>query len=295
MASFFDHRDSFSDSLLLSAGGKIDYLPANEEFRIIPEGKRADGEVTENMMTMKTSDCIMHGEGKIDLGMIAPPVRMESYGSIDYYVINDSVKASGAIALDFPLTEEGIKKMSDQMHSINLPGLVFSTSPYNLAIRTIIGNKEFNKVKAEIEMTGRFRKFPQELVRTLFLADVKLKWDSVNRSWVSYGQIGIGNVGNNQVNRYVKGLIEFAKKRNGDDITVYLELTKDDWYFFNYRNNILQVLSSNLEFNDIITKEIQSKSEQKRLDDLAKGYRYTLGTERKKRDFLRRLTETVEE
>ena len=118
--------------------------------------------------------------------------------------------------------------------------------------------------------------------------------DSKNKSEntpkiVLFGNFGIGNIGKNQVNRYSSGIIEFTKKKNGDEFTIYLELTKNDWYFFNYRNNILQVLSSNLEFNDMITDGQKSKSEQNRIDDIAKGFRYIISTDRKKRDFLRKF------
>jgi hypothetical protein len=123
---------------------------------------------------------------------------------------------------------------------------------------------------------------------------VHLRWDSVSKSWISYGPIGIGSILKNQVNRYVKGIIEFSKKRNGDEFSFYFELTKDDWYFFNFRNNILQVLSSNLEFNEQITNAMKSKTEQKRMDNLSKGYRYVISTDRKKRDFLKKFELPVE-
>jgi hypothetical protein len=51
----------------------------------------------------------------------------------------------------------------------------------------------------------------------------------------------------------------------------------------------MQVLSSNLEFNDQITESQKSKSEQNRVDGLAKGFRYIISTDRKKRDFLRKF------
>jgi hypothetical protein len=115
-----------------------------------------------------------------------------------------------------------------------------------------------------------------------------MKWDSTARAYVSHGSIGIANVGKNQVNRYARGIIEFSKKRTGDDFTIYLELSPNDWFFFNYRNKVMQALSSDLSFNDMLREDVQSRSEQKRVGNLAKGYSYTLATERKKRDFLRK-------
>jgi hypothetical protein len=212
---------------------------------------------------------------------------MESWGTVDHYIIPDSTKAHIALALNFPFYEDAMTKFTTQLTSTNLQGLVFSTSPYLEAMKSLLGKKEFDKIKSEMEMVGRFKRFPDELIHTIFLADLKLKFDTLSKSWISYGPIAIGCVGKVQVNKYVNGILEFQKKKNGDEFTFYFELNKNDWYFFNYRNNILMALSSNTSFNDAVVAGVQSPAEVKRLAKLVKGYRYTIGTDRKKRDFLR--------
>jgi hypothetical protein len=216
-------------------------------------------------------------------------MKMENYGAMNYYIIPDSVSTRVAMALNFPFSDAALEKFSQQVQSINLDGVTVSNTPFYNAMKSLMGQKEFDKVKSDLELLGKYKKFPEELIRTIFFADINLKWDSTNKTWLSNGPIGIGTIGKNQHYRYAKGIIEFAKKKNGDDFTIYLELTKNDWYFFNYRNNMLQVLSSNLEFNDLITNEQKSKAEQNRIDNIAKGYRYILSTDRKKRDFLRKF------
>jgi hypothetical protein len=144
-------------------------------------------------------------------------------------------------------------------------------------------------LKNEQALLGKYKKFPDALERSIFLADVSMKWDSSTHSYVSYGDIGIANVGKNQINRYAKGIIEFTKKRNVDDFTIYLELSPKDWFFFNYRNNVMMALSSDLAFNDLIREDAQSRTEEKRVGGLARGFHYTVATERKKRDFLRKF------
>jgi hypothetical protein len=232
---------------------------------------------------------MLHGEGKINLSMNSGNMKMESYGTIDYYVIPDSVRVHVAISLDFPFSEDGLQKFSTIVNSVNLNGVNLANSPYNRALEYLMDKKEADRLKGEIELVGKYKKFPEQLDRTLFLADVWLRYDTVSKSYISFGNIGIANAGKNHVARYVKGIIELTKKRNGDDFTIYLELTKNDWFFFNYRNNLMQVLSSDLSFNDIIIKDAQSKNEAARLKKLAKGYRYSISTERKKRDFLRKF------
>lgn len=294
-AAFFDKQISFSDSVLFAPEGLIDFDPASGEFRIMPAEKRKDPGANINVLSLNTGNCRMKMDGKINLGMNSGALRMESYGTMDYYTIPDSVTVRSAVALNFPFSESALEKFSTILNTINLPGLVFATSPYYQAVKFILGNKEFDKVKGEMEMVGKFKRFPEALNRSLFLADVKLHWDSVSKSWVSRGQIGIGCISKYQVNRYVTGIIEFSKKKNGDEFSIYLELTKNDWFFINYRNNLLQAISSNIEFNDLIINAKKSSSEQKRVGEIAKGYNYSISTERKKRDFLRKFESASEQ
>jgi hypothetical protein len=286
--AFFSAKKSFSDSTMITSPGKIDYDLANNVYRILEMDKRKDPSLPGSRLSLTTNDCVLHGSGKINLAMNSGALKMESFGTMDHYVIPDSTKARVALSLNFPFSEDCMAKFATELAGTNLQGLVFSTSPYLEAIKALLGKKEFDKVKSEMEMVGKFKHFPDELIRTIFLADVKLRWDTLNKAWVSYGPIAIGGIGKTQVNKYVNGLIEFQKKKNGDEFSLYFELTKNDWYFFNYRNNILMALSSNTLFNDAVEAAVKSSSEQKRIGNLVKGYRYTIGTDRKKRDFLRK-------
>jgi hypothetical protein len=151
-------------------------------------------------------------------------------------------------------------------------------------------------LKTELGLLGRYKKFPDALERSILLADVSMKWDSSTRSYVSFGKIGIASVGKNQINRYAEGFIEFSKKRTGgDDLTIYLKLSPNDWFFFNCRGNQLSVSSSDLTFNDMIREDVQSGSEMKRMRNLVKGFSLTVATERKKRDFLRKFEDKESE
>jgi hypothetical protein len=288
-SAFFMKKQYFNDSVMISADGMLSYNENNGVFQVyMLEKLKVPGE-TYNTFSLSTEQCLVHSEGKLKLNLNSGAMKMETFGGMNHFVIPDSVNARVAIAFNFPFSEAGQEKMGMQVQSINLSGITVANTPYYNAMKNLMGQKEFDKVKSDLELLGKFKKFPEELVRTLFLADVSLRWDTAGKSWISFGPIGIGNIGKNQVNRYAGGICEFTKKKNGDEFTVYLELTKNDWYFFNYRNNILQVLSSNLEFNDLITDGQKSKSEQNRVDDLAKGFRYIIATDRKKREFLRKF------
>jgi hypothetical protein len=287
--SFLRPRISFSDSLMATAEGFIEYNVPTSEFRIGSSTKLEDITTFGPYLSLNTWNCKMRGEGKLNLSLNTEMLKIKTYGMMDYFIIPDSTLIRCALSLDFPLYEPALQRCSDQFNAINLPGIQLLGTQYKNYLENTISKDEADRLKGEIELMGRFRKLPEELEKTIMLADVVLYWDSTTKSYRSVGNIGLAAVGKNQVNKTVKGRIEFTKKRNGDELTVYLELTETDWYYFNYRNRVMSVLSSDLNFNDKIREGLQSGTEMKRVKEVARGYSYALATERKKREFLRKF------
>jgi len=286
--AFFTPRRSFSDTVMISTTGMMTYKAPLISFRIAPEMDPDEPAKPGSVVTLNNFNCQMHSEGKINLSLNSGPLLMETYGSMDYFIIPDSTNFRLAMILDFPFEEQALEKIHDQMTATNLPGIQLFNTPFNIILSELIEEDELEKLKSELEMVGKFRKFPDELEKTMIIADVKMSYDTIRRSFVSNGSIGIATIKDEIVNRYLNGKIELTKKRNGDEFTFYLEITPNDWYFFNYRNNIMQFLSSDLEINDRIKEAQLDRSELKRVNKIWRGYRYTLSTGRKKRDFMRR-------
>jgi hypothetical protein len=287
--AFFKRKKSFSDSTMITSSGLIEYDQTKKEFRIAEAGKLKNPGEKGNYVSLNTRNCTMRGDGNLNLGLNPGNMKMETFGTIDYFIIPDSTRIHIAIALNFPFSDQALLRFNTLLESVNLTGLNILQTPYATAMESLLGKEELERLRSEADLTGKYKKFPDALDRTIFLADVWMKWDTLSRSYVSYGPIGIGNIGKTAVNRYVNGTIEFIKKRKDDDFTLYMQLTPDEWFFFNYRSNLMQAISSDLNFNDILTAAAQSKAEMSRVNKEAKGYRYSIATDRKKRDFLRKF------
>ncbi|MEI7895787.1 MAG: hypothetical protein WCJ26_02030 [bacterium] len=287
--SFFRRKISYSDTNMVTAQGLLEYNLVASEFRVSRPEKLKDVSLNGSYLALNTENCMVRGEGKINLGLKSGNLKIENYGVLDYFIIPDSVRLHSSMTLDFPFSERGLERFGTQVESVNLPGVKLMSTPYAMAMENILEKQEFVRVKNEIGLLGKPKKLPEALERTIFLADVNMKYDTIGRSFISYGSIGIASIGKKQVNRSAKGIIEITKKRTADEFTIYLELSPNDWFFFYYRDNEWQALSSDLTFNDMIREDAQSSSEQKRVRNLAKGFRYTVATERKKRDFLRKF------
>ncbi|HNY01796.1 MAG TPA: hypothetical protein PKG48_04375 [Bacteroidales bacterium] len=287
--SFFRRKISFSDTIMATARGILEYDVPSSEFRIGSPDKLKNLLLNRDYLSLNTVNCRMRGEGKLNLSLRSGALDLVNFGVLDYFVLPDSLRVNCAMSLNFPFSERGMQRFSTLLETVNMPGVKLSGTPYAMAMEKLLGKQDLDRLTVELGTMGKFRKFPEALERTLFLADVSMKWDSATQSYVSFGDIGIASVGKTQVNRYAKGIIEFSKKRNGDDVTIWLQLSEDTWFFFNFRNNVLMALSSDISFNDMVREDVQSRAEQKRVGGMVKGYTYTLATERKKRDFLRRF------
>jgi hypothetical protein len=90
-------------------------------------------------------------------------------------------------------------------------------------------------------------------------------------------------MGKKQIFKYTKGLIEIEKRRSGDIFRLYLEIDGATWYMFEYKLNILTVISSDAAFLEILTAV---KDENRRYEDGKKKFSWSMLASKKKRDDL---------
>jgi hypothetical protein len=171
----------------------------------------------------------------------------------------------------------------------NLVKVDLSSAHYKKVMTESLGKEESDKASADINLYGAFKKFPDKFSEHAFvMSDVTLLWDQESRSYRSSGAIGIQNIGKKDIHKYVTGNIEIQKKKSGDVLTMYFEIDDKTWFFFTYRNGVMQVLSSVEDFNNTVTA---LKSDD-RSNKGAKGegpYSYMLSTKAKKQRFLSKV------
>lgn len=288
--SFSGPKRFYSDTAVVSANGFIAYFKDKKEYRIASKTKLLNPDTLGNMLVMDVNACITTGEGSINLGTKLGRVDMNSFGNVTNNMRSNEATFDLVMPVNFHFHAEAMKMLGQSLFTNNsLNGLESSSNgKIKKAFTEILGEKEAEKIVDEINMYGALRKVPDKLDYTMLLTDVKLRYDSITKSFISLGEIGVGNIGKTQINKYVKGYLQIIKKRSGDVFTLYLELDESEWYFFNYSNNLMQAYSSMKDFNDFI---IQEKPEKRRLEaETGKpAYSYYISTERKRNDFIKRM------
>ena len=289
-SGFLSKKRQDADFSVLSASGQIKFDNSMEIYHIGPKNYLNSTSLEGNHLSLERRQCILTGEGKLDLGTDFGLVNMTTYGKATHYIIPDSTSFQLVLGLDFPFEDKALELIVENISGKNLQGLNLNNTVFLKAITDILGEKNAEKIIADLKLFGRFRKYPSELEHTIMFSDVKFSWNYATRSYVSYGPIGIGSIGKTQLNRYVDGYIEIAKKKTGDVINIYLEFERGRyWYYFNYRNNLLQTISSNTEYNNMIREMKEQKKTSKGGKEDDDTYRFSISNLRKKTDFLRRI------
>jgi len=193
------------------------------------------------------------------------------------------------IPIDFYFNDEALKIMSDNvMMNIALnTGAKNSTETYQRNLTELVGKEKADKMMADLNLYGAFKKVPEELQHTLLLSDVKLVYNKIDRTFQSAGPIGINIINKEYINKYVKGTLEVAYKRTGNALTLYFGLDNKSWFYYNYSRGLMQAISSVSGFNEVIDKMKPEKRSHKEKD--MPDYEFSLSTDRAAKNFLRKL------
>ena len=111
----------------------------------------------------------------------------------------------------------------------------------------------------DLETRAEFIDFPDALNHTMSFTDLDLKWDDKEKAYINVGSIGLGSMGDYQLNSFLDGYIKIKKGRNNDILTIYLVTESYESYYFNYKSGVMRARSSNLAFNEAIQELKEGK------------------------------------
>ncbi len=89
--------------------------------------------------------------------------------------------------------------------------------------------------------------------KTVVLSDVTMNWSPDQQSFYSVGDIGLAAILREEIDVKTTGYLEIPQTGSRDEFTLYFELDPDKWYYFQFDGRNLKTLSSNEEYNTIIT------------------------------------------
>lgn len=277
---FLRSRKFWSDSSLVHAWGYMNYNNKNRRFTIAPLHKLQNPDTCGNSVSIQKDYCWVFGEGNVRLPVNLYELRTKIYGSVIHKLEPNQATIDAIIKLDFFFNQKALEAMANQLAgAITLDKVDLNRKLYRKMLYDWLTPQELPDALNQISLFGSFTQIPKSLQSTITLSDVKLRWDPQKKSFVSVGKLGVGTIGNIQINRYVNGLIEFYKGRNSDRMILYIHIGDNEYYSFYYATKVLMVSSTNPEFWGPIDKQKNSertfKSKERRT-----SFRYMIGSKR---------------
>jgi len=252
-STFLSSRLDYFDANITSASGELIYDPEKRSYIISTPEKLEDQNWPGEYLRFETDSCLVYGEGPINLNLDYGLVKMVSTGNATHRVGEEKFDTRLILGLDFYFSKEALEVMGAEIDSLpNLEPVDLTDPYYLLAMKDLLGRQLANTLERQMGLTGAYEEIPPQLQHTIFFDDLHLEWNQDSRSFRYNGMVGIGNIGDIQVNKKVQAYVEFVERGSGDLFDIYLEADDKTWYYIAYTPGGLQVLSSNRKFNEIV-------------------------------------------
>jgi hypothetical protein len=254
--AMFSRMLSKSDAELLKVEGTFTYNDRFDEFRIGPYAKVfGQGAKRGNFMAISEAKKAIYAEGNFNFGFNTPKFKMPAAGLCNFDLKDTLFTMHLAMILDFDLPAEALKIMVDSItdQSNTNSSDFYNKEILNIAIPELAEEKIVKKLSDEAsdEMSG---KLIDNLFKTFFITDINLKWNQPTRSFINQGEFGVRSMDKYLIERKLQGRIEIKKGRTTDEIVIYLQQNNGSWYYLKYLKGNMNVLSSDMVFNEAIKK-----------------------------------------
>ncbi|MFA5418402.1 MAG: hypothetical protein WC341_08085, partial [Bacteroidales bacterium] len=289
----FQSLQSEHDWLLKDAKGQLVFDTVNNSFVVGKRSLSTNGKTLAENVVLETNNCTMHGNGNLNLGLGFNMVQSTVTGSFEHLIVPDSTRMEVVLALNYLFDEKLLGDMTDSIRLSYNPGITDTKGIFPLFLKMNLP-KDVNPTELieELSLYGQIKKLPDLLKQTMIFSDLNLVWDSDSRSWISVGKIGLGYLGGQTINKYVEGHIQIEPGTTGSTITIYLQPTPETWYYFTYKNGIMQVMSSDASFNE----KLELVKPEKRIlnaNSETDYYEYVISTKRSVVEFLREMEKHI--
>ena len=257
-----------------TAPGFVKFEPETNKYEVGTLEKLKDLKLKDNYMTLNVKNGEQLSNGSINLVRDLGLVELKSRGTLINSIERKEIIADLFVTLNFFFNESNLEYMADTLNKLQNLGPISTLGiDYEHGMSDLIGLEQTRQLIEEQKLFGIPKNIPEGFKNTFVFTDLNMKWDTVDQAWKSYGKIGIGNILNKTVNKFVDGAVELRYVKSDVEMIIYLEPNPNLWFFFKYTKNSMLSVSSDNAYNDELEK-IKTRNRRLRKDD--KKYAYYL-------------------
>ena len=285
-----------NDADYITVYGYITYDKESREFRAASKEKLTDSTARGNIITLRTDDCVSIGKGKIDIGAKLGRVDFNTNGTIINYMSADSAEMFATTSINFFFNDDCMRMMHKAMeNNIELEFVdVSGDEAYDEALYDILGKTEYERYVRNATL-GSNRRLPEALQVKFMFSNIDFVWDKDRSTFKSQTTLPLIICGGRTLYKMVPGRIVVEKRGSRNKLYVYFEMG-NDFYYFQFDNNVVSAFSSDMNFNNAI-KNTKPKNRSLAPDNAAglPSFSYKLGNRGWKNKFVKNYFTDVEE
>lgn len=263
--SFLSPKDSDGDEDIYTAQGELNYNEDEKAFKVMPP-PGADGLIDEANA--------LRFDDKTGLATFSGPLKLtgatwlQAVGTGEAQVDSARFSFNTMLLMKLPALEPISQPLAAKIVEVNLEEQNSTAADddaeqLNNKLSALIGSKATDAY-AKLTAAGYKPLFEASpaLDVPMLLSNVNLLWSASHGAYYSQGPIGVANLGRNNINAQMEGVLEIRRSVDGDEFSLFLQASPDVWYYFDYKLGELGVVSSQVDFNDQITaksKNVKSK------------------------------------
>lgn len=260
--TFLSKKLEPNDVDVINVEGKLIYDDKNKLFKIGQEGKLFGNDKTGSYMTFDDKKEFLYAEGKLNLGVdFGEKLKLTTAGNVSNNIEADKVTLDMVAVLDFEFLPDATSLMLKliDLNGFDINGDNKERPVFEKAMYELFPEKDVKNVMNDLTQSGMY-KLPKSMEKGFIISGVKLAWDQQKRSWRSVdNKISIMSVYDKQVNKEFKGYMEVVRKRSGNIVNIYFEVS-GDWFFYTFRQGQMEAISSDESFNKLLTEKTKANS-----------------------------------
>ena len=155
------------------------------------------------------------------------------------------------MALDMELPEECWLRMQEifSEKAGDAPSIRVDDAVVKRNIAELVtDDKKYDKVKQELEEFGEIKQI-DELKKDLMITNMEFYYSHTLNAFVSKTPIDLATLHGKQINKQLNAYTIIEKRRSGTRIAIYFEVTKYDYFYFEFQRGNLFVYSTDKDFN----------------------------------------------
>lgn len=289
--AFVDEVRSHNEFRMLAATGDLIYDKRESQYLAGSPEKMRQPNLPGTLIELKAGQCGIEGSGPLAFPVDFGLLTQRTAGSMKVFPTGTGMEASITVGVDFPFDDAIWKSLAEriQVWPSALPLDVTQTT-FEPALREWLGLEGADEVMGGMTLMGAFKKTPTSIQHRLLMTGLDLTWDAGEDAFVS-GENGIGIVSMDKqpIFRRIPGRIEWSLAGTGGILRMYLHLDDENWYYFEYRNGVMNITSKDQLFIDAIT---ELKDDKRRIKEDNQRFIYQILPSRSRRnEFIDRFPE----